>query len=175
VHNGSLQQNQSRLTYSYSTSAGDITGSTATLDSRGAQPGTITVTCNVGDDRNPPLTASASTTLNIESPPPPPDVTAIERRVALHRVYFATAKPTLESPDIGLLAIQEKTLRALAGGFQIYLQSKPEARLTLHLCFLFARLSFACPVMLCLCGLRGLKGAISGRNVMPTRLARKWF
>jgi hypothetical protein len=40
---------------------------------------------------------------------------------------------------------------------------------------LFARLSFACPVMLCLCGLRGLKGAISGRNVMPTRLARKWF
>jgi outer membrane protein OmpA-like peptidoglycan-associated protein len=134
VHNGSLQQNQSRLTYSYSTSAGDITGSTATatLDSRGAQPGTITVTCNVGDDRNPPLTASASTTLNMESPPPPPDVTAIERRVALHRVYFATAKPTLESPDIGLLAIQEKTLRALAGGFQIYLQSKPEARLTLQ-------------------------------------------
>ncbi len=66
----------------------------------------------------------------MESPPPPPDVTAIERRVALHRVYFATAKPTLESPDIGLLAIQQKTLRALAGGFQIYLQSKPDARLT---------------------------------------------
>src|ERR1700680_2015632 len=76
-----------RLTYTYSTSAGNIAGSaaTATLDSRGAQPGTITVTCNVGDDRNPPLTASASTTLNIQSPPPPPpppDVAAIERRLA---------------------------------------------------------------------------------------------
>jgi outer membrane protein OmpA-like peptidoglycan-associated protein len=123
-----------RLTYSYSTSAGNITGSTATatLDSRGAQPGTITVTCNVGDDRNPPLTASASTTLNIESPPPPPDVTAIEKRLALHSVYFATAKPTLESPDSGLLSSQEKTLRALASDFQIYLQSKPDARLTLQ-------------------------------------------
>jgi outer membrane protein OmpA-like peptidoglycan-associated protein len=123
-----------RLTYSYSTSAGNIIGSTATatLDSRGAQAGTITVTCNVGDDRNPPLTASASTTLNIESPPPPPDVTAIERRLALHSVYFATAKPALESPDSSLLASQEKTLRALASDFQIYLQSKPGARLTLQ-------------------------------------------
>src|ERR1700680_3630853 len=114
-----------RLTYSYSASAGDITGSTATatLDSRGAEPGTITVTCNVGDDRNPPLTASASTTLNIESPPTPPspspEVIAIERRLALHSVYFATAKPTLESPDSGLLSSQEKTLRALASDFQI--------------------------------------------------------
>jgi outer membrane protein OmpA-like peptidoglycan-associated protein len=127
-----------RLIYSYSTSAGNISGSTATatLDSSGAQPGTITVTCNVGDDRNPPLTASASTTLNIQSPPPPPspspEVIAIEKRLALHSVYFATAKPTLESPDSGLLSSQEKTLRALASDFQIYLQSKPDARLTLQ-------------------------------------------
>ena len=127
-----------RLTYSYSSSAGNISGSTATatLDSRGAEPGTITVTCNVGDDRNPPLTASASTTLNIQSPPPPPspspEIIAIEKRLALHSVYFATAKPTLESPDTGLLPSQEKTLRALASDFQIYLQSKADARLTLQ-------------------------------------------
>jgi outer membrane protein OmpA-like peptidoglycan-associated protein len=123
-----------RLTYSYATSAGNITGntSTAVLDSRGAQPGTITVTCNVSDDRSLPLTASASTTVNLQAPPPPPDVTAIERRLALHSVYFATAKPRLENPDAGLLASQEKTLSALASDFRTYLQSKPDARLTLE-------------------------------------------
>jgi outer membrane protein OmpA-like peptidoglycan-associated protein len=125
------------LTYSYTTSAGSITGNTSTaiLDSGGAQPGTITVNCNVSDDRNQPLTASASTTVDVQAPPPPPappDVTAIEKRLALHSVYFATAKPTLESPDAGLLASQEKTLTALAGDFLIYLQAKPDARLTLE-------------------------------------------
>jgi outer membrane protein OmpA-like peptidoglycan-associated protein len=126
-----------RLTYSYTTSAGNIAGntSTATLDTVGAQPGTITVTCNVSDDRSLPLTASSTTTVNLQAPPPPPpppDVRAIEKRLALHSVYFATAKPTLENPDAGLLASQEKTLIALAGDFKTYLQSKPDARLTLE-------------------------------------------
>jgi outer membrane protein OmpA-like peptidoglycan-associated protein len=126
-----------RLTYSYTTSAGNITGNTSTaiLDTAGAQPGTITVICNVSDDRNQPLTASASTTVNLQAPPPsapPPDIAAIERRLALHSVYFATAKPTLENPDAGLLASQEKTLSALASDFHIYLESKPDARLTLE-------------------------------------------
>jgi outer membrane protein OmpA-like peptidoglycan-associated protein len=124
------------LTYSYTTSAGNITGntSTAALDTAGAQPGTITVTCNVADDRNQPLTASASTTVNLQAPPPPPppiDVVAIEKRLALHSVYFATAKPSLENPEAGLLASQETTLTALASDFLIYLQVKPDARLTL--------------------------------------------
>ena len=125
-----------RLTYSYTTSAGNITGntSTASLDARGAQPGTITVICNVSDDRDPALTASSSTTVNLQPPPPRrlADVAAIERRLALHSVYFATAKPVLENPDAGLLASQEKTLRALADDFHIYLESKPDARLTLE-------------------------------------------
>jgi outer membrane protein OmpA-like peptidoglycan-associated protein len=126
-----------RLTYSYDTSTGNITGntSTATLDTAGAQPGTITVTCNVSDDRNLPLTASSTTTVNLQAPPPPPpqpDVAAIEKRLALHSVYFATAKPTLENPDAGLLASQEKTLTALVSDFKTYLQSKPDARLTLE-------------------------------------------
>jgi outer membrane protein OmpA-like peptidoglycan-associated protein len=127
-----------RLTYSYATSAGSIMGNaaTATLDTKGAQPGTITVTCNVADDRNLPLTASSLTTVNLQAPPPPPppmpDFVAIERRLALHSVYFATAKPTLDNPDAGLLASQEKTLTALASDFLIYLQGKPDARLTLE-------------------------------------------
>ena len=125
------------LTYSYTTSAGNITGntSTASLDTAGAQPGTITVTCNVSDDRSLPLTASSTTTVNLQAPPPPPpqpDIAAIEKRLALHSVYFATAKPTLENPEAGLLASQEKTLTALASDFKIYLQAKPDARLTLE-------------------------------------------
>ena len=125
------------LTYSYTTSSGSISGntSTAVLATTGAQPGTINVTCNVADDRNQPLTASASTTVNLQAPPPPPpmpDVAAIEKRLALHSVYFATAKPTAEKPDAGLLTSQETTLTALASDFQTYLQSKPDARLTLE-------------------------------------------
>jgi outer membrane protein OmpA-like peptidoglycan-associated protein len=127
-----------RLTYSYTSSNGNIAGntSTATLDTAGARPGTITVTCNVSDDRSLPLTASSTTTVNLQAPPPPPpplpDVAAIEKRLALHSVYFATAKPTVENPDAGLLASQEKTLIALAGDFKTYLQSKADARLTLE-------------------------------------------
>lgn len=125
------------LHYSYTASAGSITGntSTASLDSRGAQPGTIIVTCTASDDRNPLLTATSTTTVNVQAlppPPPSPEVKMMEKRLALHSVYFATAKPTSENPDGGLLASQEKTLATLAHDFQTYLQSKPDARLTLE-------------------------------------------
>jgi outer membrane protein OmpA-like peptidoglycan-associated protein/opacity protein-like surface antigen len=122
------------LTYSYTTSAGNISGSTstATLDTAGAQPGIITVTCNVSDDRNPPLMASSTTTVNVQAPPPPPNVSAIERRLALHSVYFATAKPTVEHPDAGLLPSQEEALSTLAADFRLYLQSRPDVLLTLE-------------------------------------------
>ena len=124
-----------RLSYSYSTSAGSISGHTsnATLETAGAPAGSITVTCNVADDRYQPLTASSFTTVNLQTPPPPPiDVVAIEKRLALHSVYFATAKPRIENPEAGLLGSQEKTLTALASDFLIYLQVKPDARLTLE-------------------------------------------
>jgi hypothetical protein len=60
------------LTYTYSTSAGQINGSntTATLNTSGAPAGPITVTCNVSDDKG--QTASSTTSVNIEQPPPPP-------------------------------------------------------------------------------------------------------
>jgi outer membrane protein OmpA-like peptidoglycan-associated protein len=125
------------LTYSYTTSAGNVTGNTATarLETTGAQPGQIVVNCNVADDRTLPLTASASAMVDVQAPPPPPpmpDVAAIEKRLALHSVYFATAKPRVEAPDAGLLGSQEKTLTTLASDFLIYLQVKPDARLTLE-------------------------------------------
>jgi hypothetical protein len=60
------------LTYSYSATAGSISGntSTATLSTSGAAAGTITVTCNVVDSKG--QTASAQTTVSVEAPPAPP-------------------------------------------------------------------------------------------------------
>ena len=60
------------LTYSYQASAGSIngTGNTATLATTGAPAGTITVTCNVSDDKG--QTASSTTTVDVAAPPPPP-------------------------------------------------------------------------------------------------------
>src|ERR1700730_4942475 len=48
-----------RLIYSYTASSGEIsgTGETATLNTGNSQPGRITVTCNVSDDRRRALTA----------------------------------------------------------------------------------------------------------------------
>ena len=65
------------LTYSYSTTAGTVSGSgsTATLSTNGAAPGsTITVSCDVVDDKA--QTASSTTTVMVSAPPPPPQVTA---------------------------------------------------------------------------------------------------
>jgi outer membrane protein OmpA-like peptidoglycan-associated protein len=60
------------LTYSYSSTAGAVTGtsSSATLSSAGAAPGAITVTCNVVDDKG--QSASATTSVTVIAPPPPP-------------------------------------------------------------------------------------------------------
>jgi hypothetical protein len=62
------------LTYSYSSTAGSISGntSTATLTTTGVAPGVITVTCNVVDDKG--QTASQTTTVTVAAPPPPPAV-----------------------------------------------------------------------------------------------------
>jgi outer membrane protein OmpA-like peptidoglycan-associated protein len=126
-----------RLTYNYTASAGEIAGNgdTATLNTRGAQPGRITVTCNANDDRNPPLTASSTTSVNVEAPPPPPapapEIKQLEAKLALHSIYFQTARPTAENPEGGLLDSQAEILKALAVDFKSYLKYKPEAHLIL--------------------------------------------
>src|SRR6202030_1566454 len=60
------------LTYSYSATAGQISGTTtsATLTTQGAATGPITVTCTVTDDKN--QTATATTTVTVEAPVVPP-------------------------------------------------------------------------------------------------------
>jgi hypothetical protein len=60
------------LTYTYSASAGQVSGNgnSATLNTAGAPSGPITVTCTVQDDKG--QTASSQATVNVEAPPPPP-------------------------------------------------------------------------------------------------------
>jgi outer membrane protein OmpA-like peptidoglycan-associated protein/opacity protein-like surface antigen len=126
-----------RLTYSYTTNAGEVSGNgdTATLNTQGAQPGHITVTCNVSDDRNPPLTASSTTIINVEPPPPPPapapEIKQLEAKLALHSIYFPTARPTAENPEGGLVDSQAEILRTLAADFKSYLKYEPDAHLIL--------------------------------------------
>ena len=125
-----------RLIYSYSASAGEISGngSRATLNTSGAQPGTITVTCNVADDRVPALTSSNSTTVLVQAPPPPPpapQIKELESKLALHTIYFATARPTIEHPERGLLDSQADILEKLAADFTSYLKYRPDAHLIL--------------------------------------------
>jgi len=130
-----------RLTYSYSASAGSVSGmdATATLNTAGASSGAIRVTCNVRDDRNPALMASAATTVTVEAPPPPSVIpppaerpAILERRLALHSIYLQTGRPTVSDPTGGLLDSQEQILTALAADFKEYLSARPEAHLILE-------------------------------------------
>ena len=119
---------------SWTASGGTVSGSgsSATLNTTGASPGSITVGATCTDTRG--LTAQASTEVMIENPPPPPvnpEVVRLEARLSLHSVYFVTDYPKIANPKGGLLPSQQKTLISLATDFKEYLQSKPDARLIL--------------------------------------------
>jgi outer membrane protein OmpA-like peptidoglycan-associated protein len=65
------------LTYNYSAAAGQITGNgpTAQFDSTGLQAGSYRVNCSVTDSRGDK--ADASTNVDVQQPPPPPQATKI--------------------------------------------------------------------------------------------------
>lgn len=115
----------------WTASGGSLSGSdnSATLSTAGASAGSVTVSATCTDSRG--LTASASTRVTVENPPPPPQANPLETRLALHSIYFVTAQPTIQNPKGGLLASQQQTLRALASDFVKYIESKPDAHLIL--------------------------------------------
>jgi hypothetical protein len=123
------------LTYSYSATAGSISGSdaTATYTSADAPPGTVTITCNATDDKSLVATATTSVTIAVPYVPPTesPEVKRLETRLALHSVFFPTAQPRPEKPEGGLVSSQEGTLTVLATDFKKYLEFKPDAHLIL--------------------------------------------
>jgi len=125
--NGSDPDNDP-LTYSYSASGGQVsgTGSNASFDATGLQPGTYTVKCTVNDGRG--GTADASGSVEVKEPP---QVHQLELKLALHSIYFPTAQPTVAKPTGGLMASQSVTLDTLAADFKQYLTYKPDAHLIL--------------------------------------------
>jgi len=69
----------------------------------------------------------------VENPPAPsPEFVQLESRLALHSIYFPTGQPMPTHPDAGLLPSQQRTLTALADDFKKYLETKPDAHLTLE-------------------------------------------
>ena len=118
----------------WAATGGSVSGSgdTAALSTAGASPGPITVSASCGDSRG--LNTQATVEVMVEAPPPSvsPEITQLETRLALHSIYFATAKPSMQKPDEGLLASQQETLASLANDFEKYLQSRPDAHLTLE-------------------------------------------
>ncbi len=106
-------------------------GSTAALNTSGAAPGTITVTATCSDPRG--LNARALAQVMVENPPPvSAEFQQLEARLVLHSIYFPTARPTVQNPDGGLLDSQRQTLILLAEDFKKYLETKPDAHLTLE-------------------------------------------
>jgi outer membrane protein OmpA-like peptidoglycan-associated protein len=116
----------------WTSTAGTVsgTGSSATLNTAGLPPGPVTVTATCTDSRG--LASQGTTQVSIQNPPPPPVDKALEARLALHSVYFATGQPTAKDPNGGLLPSQQQTLIGLANDFKKYHEAKPDAHLILE-------------------------------------------
>ena len=117
----------------WTASSGSISGNgnTAALDTSGTSNGPITVTATCSDSRG--LNTQAAAQVMVQNPPPvSPEFIKLEARLSLHSIYFATNKPRVENPDGGLLPSQEQTLVSLAEDFKKYLETKPDAHLTLE-------------------------------------------
>lgn len=91
------------LTYNYTASAGNISGngSSATLNTSGAQPGPINVGCTVTDDRN--LSASSSTTVTVEAPPPAPAPPPKPESSKLNDITFKKNSPRVDNAAKAIL------------------------------------------------------------------------
>lgn len=104
-------------------------GSSARLNTAGVPAGPITVSATCTDSRG--LTGQGSTQVIVQNPPPQVNK-ALEVKLSLHSVYFPTALPSVQDPNGGLLASQQRTLIELAADFQEYLKGKPDAHLILE-------------------------------------------
>jgi outer membrane protein OmpA-like peptidoglycan-associated protein len=120
------------LTYSWSTSGGQIFGSGASVsvDTSGLAPGPYTVKGHVDDGRG--GAADCSVDLNVQAAQPSTPPVVLEKTLALHSIYFPTAQPTVDDPNGGLMESQQAILRTLAEDFKKYLESHPDAHLTLE-------------------------------------------
>jgi outer membrane protein OmpA-like peptidoglycan-associated protein len=117
----------------WTASGGSVSGkgNTAALDTSGASAGPITVSATCSDTRG--LNTQATAQVAVEnSPLPLSESVRLEASLALHSIYFPTDRPGITNPDGGLLGSQRQTLISLAEDFKKYLQTRPDAHLTLE-------------------------------------------
>jgi outer membrane protein OmpA-like peptidoglycan-associated protein len=117
------------LSYSWNSSSGQIegAGSSVTFRTADLSPGSYSITGQVDDGRG----GTAECTLNVEVQAPA-EVKELETRLALHSIYFPTARPTAANPAGGLVESQQDVLISLAKDFNRYLTFKPDAHLILE-------------------------------------------
>ncbi len=120
------------LTYSWSVSNGRIDGSgpSAKLPTGDLAPGSYTVTGHVDDGRS--GTADCTVNIQVQAVRVPAEVAELEAKLALHSVYFQTARPRVDNPTGGLVESQENVLLKLSRDFNRYLTFKPQAHLILQ-------------------------------------------
>lgn len=117
------------LSFSWNSSSGQVEGSGASVRFQTAtlSPGPYSITGHVDDGRG----GTAECTVNVEVRQPA-EVKELETRLALHSIYFPTARPTVTNPTGGLVESQLGVLVALAKDFNRYLTFKPDAHLILE-------------------------------------------
>jgi outer membrane protein OmpA-like peptidoglycan-associated protein len=125
------------LSFSWKASGGSIEGSgpVVKFQTDGLAPGAYTITGRVDDGRS--GTADCTNSVDVRAAQLPvaqisPEVQELETRLALHSIYFATARPTVPNPTGGLVDSQENVLLSLATDFSRYLTFKPQAHLILE-------------------------------------------
>ncbi len=120
------------LSFTWSASGGTVEGSgpSVRLDTTDLAPGSYTVSGHVDDGHS--GTADCAVVLDVQAAQAPPEVKELETRLALHSIYFATARPTVENPTGGLVDSQQQVLASLATDFNRYLTFKPQAHLILE-------------------------------------------
>jgi outer membrane protein OmpA-like peptidoglycan-associated protein len=119
------------LTYAWKSSGGRLRNSepSSRFDTSGLAPAIYQIMGHVDDSHG--GTADCTLAINVRQPPPPPEMVELEHKLALHSIYFQTARPTIPNPNGGLVVSQEQILETLARDFKRYLTFKPEAHLVL--------------------------------------------
>lgn len=119
------------LTYSWKSSGGRVRGRDASVkfETAGLSAGHYSINGHVEDGRG--GAADCELGIELQSPPPPPEMVELETRLSLHSIYFPTARPSEANPTGGLVGSQEQILDKLASDFKRYLTFSPDAHLIL--------------------------------------------
>ena len=122
------------VSFSWNASAGTIAGSGSSVrfPTAGLAPGSYAITGRADDGRRGTADCTVDVDVRAVQPQVPPELAELETRLALHSIYFATARPTVANPSGGLVDSQRDILLALASDFNRYLTFKPGSHLILE-------------------------------------------